>query len=69
MDVTKVVAKLRLVYHLNMIDFCNVANQLHLLSDEKADLTNKNHCKLCFDCYNRLGYKLPKEIMDFVNEK
>ena len=69
MDVTKAVAKLRLVYHLNMIDFCNVANQLHLLSDEKADLANKNHCKQCFDCYNRLGYKLPKEVMDFVNEK
>ena len=36
MDITKKVAELRLGYHLNMIDFCNVANQLHLLSDEKS---------------------------------
>ena len=68
MDITKVVAKIRLGYHLNMIDFCNVANQLHLLSDEKADLKNKNHLKKCLDCYDRLGYTLPKEFIDFKNE-
>lgn len=69
MNIVKTVAKLRLGYHLNMIDICNVANQLHLLSDEKADLKNKNHLKECFDCYERLGVKLPKEIIDFKNEK
>ena len=68
MDITKAVAKLRLGYHLNMIDLCNVANQLHLLSDEKADLANKNHFKECLDCYDRLGYKLPKVFKDFKNE-
>ena len=68
MDVTKVVARLRLGYHLNMIDFCNVANQLNLLSDEKADLKNKNHLKECLDCYERLGYNLSKEFRDFKNE-
>ena len=68
MDITKTVAKLRLEYHLNMIDFCNVANQLHLLSDEKADLKIKNHLKECLDCYERLGYNLPKEFRDFKNE-
>lgn len=68
MDITKTVAKLRLGYHLNMIDFCNVANQLHLLSDEKADLKNKNHLKVCLDCYERLGCNLPKEFKDFKNE-
>lgn len=67
MDITKVVAKLRLVYHLNMLDVCNVANQLHLLSDDSADLKNKNHFKKCLDCYERLGYNLPKEFMDFKN--
>lgn len=68
MDITKVVAKLRLGYHLSMIDFCNVANQLHLLSDKKADLKNKNHLKECLDCYERLGYNLSKEFKDFKNE-
>ena len=68
MDITKKVAELRLGYHLNMIDFCNVANQLHLLNDEKADRKNKNHLKECLDCYERLGYNLPKEFKDFKNE-
>ena len=68
MDITKVVAKLRLSYHLNMIDFCNIANQLHLLSDEKAELKNKNHLKKCVDCYGRLGYNLPKSFRDFAKE-
>lgn len=68
MDITKVVAKLRLSYHLNMIDFCNVANQLHLLSDEKAELENKIHLKECVDCYGRLGYNLPKCFRDFAKE-
>lgn len=69
MDITKKVAKLRLGYHLNMINVCNVANQLHLMSDEKADRRNINHAKECFDCYERLGYKLPKEIVDFKNDR
>ena len=69
MDIIKAVAKLRLVYHLNMLDFCNVANQLHLLSDEKADLKNKHHFKECLDCYDRLGYELPKIFIDFMNDK
>ena len=68
MDIPKAVAKLRLSYHLNMIDFYNVANQLHLVGDDEADLKNKNHLKKCFDCYERLGYDLPKEVKDFKNE-
>ena len=69
MDVTKIVAKMRLVYHSNAIDFVNVANQLHLLKDEKANLKNKNHLKECLDCYDRLGYKLPKEFIQFKNDE
>lgn len=68
MDVTKAIAKLRLKYHLNMIDVCNVANQLSLLSDERANMANKNHFKECLDCYERLGYKLPQIFRDFKNE-
>ena len=69
MNITKVVAKLRLNYHLNMIDVCNVAYQLKLMSGEKADQANEEHLKQCIDCYIRLGYKLPKEFMEFKNEK
>lgn len=68
MDITKIVAKIRLGYHLNMIDVVNVANQLHLMGDEKADLANKNHLKKCFDCYDRLGVKLPEDIKTFMRE-
>lgn len=69
MDITKVVAKARLHYHLNMIDICNVANQLHLMSDDKADRANRDHLKNVFDCYGRLGVALPEYVKDFVNEK
>lgn len=69
MDVTKLVAKMRLTYHLNMLDVVNVANQLHLLGDEKADQKNKGHLKGCIACYERLGYKLPSEFIEFKNEK
>lgn len=69
MDITKVVAKARLHYHLNMIDICNVTNQLHLMSDDKADRANRDHLKNVFDCYSRLGVVLPGFVKDFVNEK
>ena len=69
MDITKVVAKARLHYHLNMVDICNVANQLHLMSDEKAERANRDHTKKIFDCYMRLGVEFPDFIKDFVNEK
>lgn len=68
MDITKKVARLRLGYHLNMIDVVNVANQLHLMSNNKADLANKNHLKALIDCYDRLGYMMPKEFIDFSRE-
>lgn len=69
MNIVNAVAKIRLTYHLNMLDIVNVANQLGLLSDEKADLKNKNHFKKCLDCYNRLGLKLPKAFIEFMNEE
>ena len=67
MSMANKVTKLRLGYHLNMIDICNAANQLHLLSDKKADRRNEAHLKKCFDCYERLGYKLPEECIEFKN--
>ena len=43
MDITKVVAKMRFKYHTNMLDVCNVANQIGLLKDNKAE--EKGKCK------------------------
>lgn len=69
MDITKQVAKLRLKYYFSMIDFCNVANQLHLMSDDKANMRNKKYFKECLDCYDRLGYNLPKLFINFMKTK
>lgn len=57
-DITKTVAKLRFIYHTNMLDVCNVANQLGLLNNTKAEDKMKNHTMQTFDCLERLGYKL-----------
>ena len=58
MDITKIVAKLRFGYHVNMLDICNVANQIGILKDEKAEEIMKRHTMECFDCLERLGYNL-----------
>lgn len=50
------------------IDLVNAGNQLHFISDEKADNANKNHLKNCIDCYERLGVKMPKAFVDFSKE-
>ena len=55
MDITKKVAKLRFIYHSNMLDVCNVANQLGILKDERAEEVMKNHTMQCFDCMRRMG--------------
>ena len=68
MDITKAVARMRLKYHLNMVDVVNVAYQLHLISGEKADRANENHLKHIIDCWERLGIPIPKELIAFKEE-
>lgn len=65
MDICKKVAKMRLYYHMNMLDVNNVLNQLKLRSDNKAEECAKNHFMNCVDCLNRLGY----DTDHFVNKK
>ena len=61
MDITKSVAKIRLGFHMNMCDVYNVANQLKIISDEKADTLQQRNLVDIFDCMERLGYKnVPK---------
>lgn len=43
MSISMLVAKAREVYHTNMVDVVNAANQLGLIKDEKAEELNKNH--------------------------
>lgn len=58
MDITKKVAKIRFGYHTNMLDICNVLNQLGVLKDEKAEKAMKFHTMESLDCLERLGYDL-----------
>jgi len=36
--------KLIFAYHTEMIEMCNIRQSLGLISDEKAEECNKNHC-------------------------
>lgn len=56
MDITKKVAKMRFIYHTNMLDICNVLNQLGILKDEKAEMVMRDHCMNSLDCLERMGY-------------
>lgn len=52
---------MRLGFHMNMCDVYNVANQLKIISDEKADTLQQRNLVDIFDCMERLGYKnVPK---------
>ena len=58
-DITKKVAKARLLYHSNMLDVCNVLNQLGILKDVKTEEVMKFHTMNCMDCLERItGRKL-----------
>ena len=51
----RVIAKVRLHYHANRIDINNALNQLHLMSDERNEESNKKHVMILFtDVYPRL---------------
>lgn len=62
MDITKKVALLRFKYHANMLDICNVLNQIGILKDQKAELVMKDHTMQCFDCLERLGYPIEEML-------
>lgn len=43
MGMSERVAKMRLNYHANVVEINNVLNQLHIISDEKAEEIAKKH--------------------------
>ena len=55
MSIVKKVSKMRLMFHANMLDVCNVANQLGILKDEKAEEIMKHHTMECFDAMEHMG--------------
>jgi hypothetical protein len=57
--VTKV-AKMRLFFHTNMLDVRNVANQLGILKDDKAEELMKGHTMECFDAMEHMGLNVKK---------
>lgn len=58
MDLSTKVAIIRFKYHANMLDLCNAANQLKLLSDERAERACKHHVMEALECAGRLGKDL-----------
>lgn len=55
MDIVKEVAKMRLNFHASMLDVYNVANQLGILKDDKAEEIMKKHTMKCFDAMEHMG--------------
>lgn len=60
MDISKRVAIIRFKYHVNMLDLCNAANQLKLLSDERAERACEHHTMEALECAGRLGKDLSR---------
>ena len=61
MDITERVARMRFVYHSNMVSVVNVLNQLNIIPDNKAEEMNKNHTMtIITDILPRLGYDVEK---------
>lgn len=58
MNISKRVAIIGLKYHANMLDLCNAANQLKLLSDERAERACRHHVMEALECAGRLGKDL-----------
>lgn len=63
MNLPKTVAKIRLRYHLEMVDVNNVLYQLHLRGEEKAEKIGAKHTMASLDCFERLGIPVYDEIL------
>ena len=67
MGLAEKVAKIRMSYHLNVIEANNVLNQLHIIGDEKAEQIAKDHVMTLFnDIFPRL---YGKEALDAAMTK
>lgn len=64
MSLPNKVAKIRFIYHTNMLDVCNVLNQVGILKDEKAEEVMKNHGMNAIDCVARLNDMTIDELLN-----
>ena len=55
MSIVTKVAKIRLLFHANMLDVYNVANQIGILKDDRAEEIMKKHTMKCFDAMEHMG--------------
>ncbi len=62
MGIVEKIGKMRLIFHANMLDICNIANQLGILKDDKAEEIMKNHCLKCFDAMEHMGLDPWKKV-------
>lgn len=72
MDMPKIIAMMRFHYHANMVDVNNVLNQLHIISDDKAEVANMHHVMTLFndifpriygeETFNKIMEKTTKDI-------
>lgn len=58
MNISKRVSIIRFKYHANMLNLCNAANQLKLLSDERAERACRHHVMEALECAGRLDKDL-----------
>lgn len=64
-DLSERIAILRFKWHANMVDVVNVANQLHFISDLKAEQLNKKHVMtIATDVIPRIKEEHLKEMVD-----
>lgn len=61
MSIEKMVLKLTLHYHANLIDIHNALHALGLRSDEQAEEFNKKHMMKIIEMYERRGYNITKK--------
>jgi len=58
MNITKKIAILRFMYHMDMLYGCNIANKVGILNDDKAKRVIKKHKMQAMNCLQKLGCKL-----------
>lgn len=57
MSISTFVEKIRFKYHANAADINNALNQMHIISDEKAEARNEKHVMtIVNDILPRMGY-------------
>ena len=70
MDISITVTKVRFWYHANLLSINNALNQMHILSNKKAEQNNKKHAMIIFnDIFPRLGITDEEIATYFVKEE